>query len=677
MDYSEKEGQIKHESHDHPLAFVEDQTDQNKSVVCSGCREVVSGPYFSCVKCRYHLHKKCAEAPALISSHPFHRGHSPVLLRRTNSRSFKWYGCYICNEKRNMFVYRCLDCQFQIDIICALASFNIIPETYPTFNQYPHHHPLIFIETHHDELKRACCSWCQEPLEDSIYICIGCKFYLHKKCVNLPVEINNHPCHRKHPLTLSFDENYHYCKLCQQNNIGYFYSCSLCKFDIDIQCVWQNPIIEDKSCHEHPFTLFWRQDSFICNACGVKGNYVSYICSVCHLQVHKNCTTLPHTIKLTRHNHPLLHHYSLQQKQLEKRLCGLCLDEVEIEHGSYCCLQGDCKYIVHVNCVVENYVFYYIIDRLNPDEEPNASSSLLLDNSTSSSITRVIEKNELGEAIKIRHLFHEHDLILENKLNENDDIRCDGCMLSISTSFYYCSQCNFLVHKACAESSREKYNWFHLFSTTLTSYPVFRCSACLRLCSGFCYESSVMLFYLCLRCAAVTDTLNHHAHKHLLYFDLNFEGLCNACGGRVRSGAYRCKDCNFAVDFGCITLPHEARHKCDEHLLKLSYQEEIVDAEQNYCDICEEERNPNHWFYHCAACDSYAHPTCVFGKYSFIKVGATFTYEDIHPHALTTVQKTYDYPRCFKCGMPCRDSALECAECNYIVHWKCIDVIEN
>lgn len=195
--------------------------------------------------------------------------------------------------------------------------------------------------------------------------------------------------------------------------------------------------------------------------------------------------------------------------------------------------------------------------------------------------------------------------------------------------------CNFLLHKACAELPRNKYHWVHLFSTTLFFYDIFECSTCFRLCSGFFYEIDERYFSLCLRCAALSDTLKCEAHQHLLSFDLEFRGQCNACGDNGARGAYRCKRCDFAVDFKSITLPHAAaRYKYDEHPLKLSSHEEIVDAEEHYCDVCEEERNPNHWFYHCAVCDTSAHPTCVHGKYPFMKRGRTRVFDNNsqHPH---------------------------------------------
>ncbi|XP_017984439.1 PREDICTED: uncharacterized protein LOC18586743 [Theobroma cacao] len=314
---------------------------------------------------------------------------------------------------------------------------------------------------------------------------------------------------------------------------------------------------------------------------------------------------------------------------------------------------------------------YYIIDQVN-DEDEESSEKL----ATNSSITCVIEMNQHEEATKIKHFRHDHVLTLGNKIKEDDDKHCDACMLSISTPFYYCSQCDFLLHKTCAELPRKKHHWFHQSLTTLDSGVFFKCAQCNRFCSGFVYKSDKeSRSKFCLRCARISHTLICQGHEHFLFFDFKFKGQCSACGATCKNGVYRCKDCStFALDFACITLPQAIRCKCDKHFLKLTFHDDNDDPEEYYCDICEEKREPNHWFYHCTVCDNSAHPKCVLGKYPFmkIKIGVTFP-DDYHPHdhPLVFVKKSYD--TCSICGHPCQDVALECKLCtpNYTFHCNC------
>ncbi|XP_022764318.1 uncharacterized protein LOC111309552 [Durio zibethinus] len=663
MEKDQKERErIEHFSHEHSLVLNEEQSDESKEACCRACLEPLLGPIFSCAECEFHLHKKCAQAPLEITNSPFHCKQSALTLEA------KGPFCDLCKDNRTMFYYCCSLCPVSLDIKCALLLHNI-DQNFRELKYVAHEHPLTFIENPNDELKRADCYWCQKPLVDSFYACLDCRFYLHKKCAQLPTQLN-HPWHRKH--TLYIEDAYLVCKVCQREHWSLFYRCLPCKLDIDIECVLSKTwfIVEYKNHHEHSFTLLLRDlgDIFVCDACGTEANYVPYICSTCHIVIHEKCISLPRIIKTTRHHHCIMHNYFFQKKELEKKDCGICLSEVKAEYGSYNCLKQDCNYVAHVNCALDSEM-YEIIDQVN-DQDEESSENL----ATNSSITCVLERNEHGEATKIKHFSHEHDLILGNKLKEDDDRHCDGCMLSISTLFYYCSQCEFFLHKTCAELPRKKHHWFHRSLTTLNSVDFFRCNRCNRLCSGFFYKSGRANF--CLRCARISHTLGltSQGHMHSLFFDFKFSGKCNACGATCYDGAYKCKDCTFALDFACITLPQEIRHKCDKHFLKLTYLDENDDPEQHYCDICEKRRDPTHWFYHCEICDNSAHSRCVLGKYPFmrIKIGSTFPYDDHpHRHPLIFVKKIYE--TCSFCGKPFQGVALQCTDstCNYVIHYDC------
>ncbi|OMP12769.1 DC1 domain-containing protein [Corchorus olitorius] len=325
-----------------------------------------------------------------------------------------------------------------------------------------------------------------------------------------------------------------------------------------------------------------------------------------------------------------------------KLYCRVCYDEVKTEHGSYSCLKQHCDYVVHVKCATRSSYNYEVID-------PNEIEDLLKDKPVESCITCVIERNESGEAIKIKHLFHEHELMLmEDKIKEEDvdhyHKQCDGCTKSISTSFYYCSQshCNFLLDKSCAELSRTWDGWVYAYDFTLKSDGIFKCDACGQQCSGFLYKYYEEDLILCLGCAKIPDTFEYPGHEHFLFYDMQntWVGNCTACGGRVKH-FYECKHYDVALDYKCMTLPHATRHKCDKHLLQLTYRDESDDPIQHHCDICEEVRDPNLWFYHCSICDNSVHPRCVLGAYPHIKIGSMYKDEDYHPHPLTFVQKIY------------------------------------
>ncbi|PPD68444.1 hypothetical protein GOBAR_DD34684 [Gossypium barbadense] len=383
--------------------------------------------------------------------------------------------------------------------------------------------------------------------------------------------------------------------------------------------------------------------------------------------VHKKCISLPRIIKSRWHRHRVSHTYFLHKEHFERLDCIMCHNEVNTEYGSYYC--ADCNVILHVNCATRDPFLFYVVSPENEDEKP-------LDIHLSS-ITNVIERNDAGEATIIEHFKHNHYLTLSDNIREYGDKFCDGCMLLISDSFYYCSECGFFLHKACAELPKMKPIWHHgcqLANLALTSDNIFRCELCDFLSNGLAYKCRVCGGHVCLRCQALPpDALSCPGHEHPLLFYYDFDGQCCACGVH-KMRAFSCKDCDYSVEPLCMLLPTRVSHKCDEHLLALTYHDINDYSKHHYCDICERERDPKRWFYHCTTCDTSAHVKCVLGEYPFIKTGSIYKEGD-HLHPLTFVKKIKHYPACTKCGEPCEELALECAEaeCNYLVHWKCMN----
>ncbi|KAL4352133.1 hypothetical protein GQ457_06G024410 [Hibiscus cannabinus] len=286
----------------------------------------------------------------------------------------------------------------------------------------------------------------------------------------------------------------------------------------------------------------------------------------------------------------------------------------------------------------------------NEFEEPD----LLSDESTSS-IIRVIKEIKVGEdviAAEIEHVSHEHNLIFSDEVKDNK--YCNGCVLPILSSFYYCSQCDFFLHKACAELRRMRRLWFDTTVFSLVTDDFFGYKFCRHMCSGFSYkideDNDCDYTNMCLRCASIPHNFTYHADEsHFLFFVGKYRGNCNACGKDLpRERTFICKDCMFGLDWNCVGLPRTAWHKCDQHSLTLAYQDCDDYPLRQYCDICEGRRDPQRWFYSCETCDKVMHIICVLGRFPFIKPGTIYTIED-HPHPLVFVKKNYYYPECFLC----------------------------
>ncbi|MBA0635675.1 hypothetical protein Godav_025427 [Gossypium davidsonii] len=339
----------------------------------------------------------------------------------------------------------------------------------------------------------------------------------------------------------------------------------------------------------------------------------------------------------------------------------MCNDEVSTDYGSYYC--SECDVIFHVKCAMKNRNSYEIVE--NEDKE----------SADVSSITKVLEWNDAGEATVIEHITHIHHLTLSDRVGKYDNKCCDGCLLPISDSFYYCTQCDFFLHKVCVELPKVKQVWHHpcQSSLVLTSNEAFQCLECGYLSRAFAYICEECEQRICLRCIIALTPGAHTCvgHKHPVFLYTENIGVCVACGCNC-NGLLRCKDCDFSLDHKCFSLPITSQHKSDEHLLSLTYHDDNSYSESYFCDVCEERRDPNLWFYHCAICDTSAHVDCVLGRHPFVKLGSILEpSEELHEHPFTVVKKIYYYPNCSECGKPCLDLALECTVCNIIMHAEC------
>ncbi|XP_016715892.1 uncharacterized protein [Gossypium hirsutum] len=297
---------------------------------------------------------------------------------------------------------------------------------------------------------------------------------------------------------------------------------------------------------------------------------------------------------------------------------------------------------------------------------------------------------------KLQELNHiatkDPSVFLEDGNEELENAVCFGCWLPLGESRYFSVACGFNLHIKCAELPHEINHPFHKEHPLVLQFNIKRFSC--KICGetrhrGFLYCCSACTFALHIKCAEQPTLCNfflhkacaksprkkhlwtkHPGHQHPILYNRNQHGRCNGCGETWRS-QFSCKHCHFNLDFDCSRLPLSTRHKRHEHPPALTYHEGNDYPKYHYCDLCEKERDPNLWFYHCAICEFSAHPNCVLAIYLFIKPGSMYKGKD-HPHPLTFVWKPYRYIVCGKCSEPCEALVLECAEptCNYVVHWK-------
>ncbi|KAF5445334.1 hypothetical protein F2P56_034393 [Juglans regia] len=517
------------------------------------------------------------------------------------------------------------------------------------------------------------------------YNCSHCEFNLCIKCSSLPLtkEAEVH----EHSLTLMLKLFKFSCDRCAKEGNGMFYFCAPCSFVVHPDCTSlpsiEQPLTLETEIHDHPLTLLQKSFTFTCNACGRGGSSMFYFCNMCSFVAHSGCTSLPLVVKVIRHKHPLNLTYSFPATQSSRVVCKLCVDTVNTNYAIYYC--SSCDFVAHPHCATSKEDRDETFMQNFEDREFSESSKTILEYEdigideyigSSTFIVKMIkvEVDGIEIATKIKYFSHEHDLELIDKHGINE--KCDGCVRSIFPPFYTCAQCGFFLHKSCVELSRKIRHPLHQHPLMLLPrsphiQSFFVCNACHHICNGFLYHCGRCDFHLDVQCSLIPYMFKHACHEHqLILSTLSYYRKCSCCNSS-QGYKFRCADCDFIVDFKCLTLPYTIRYREHEHPFTLCYTPEDESGEY-FCDICEEKRDPKRWFYYCADCLYPTHPKCIHGNLLNVKFEKACTF-DIHQHPLTLVPKIEHEPLCKKCGKACTNPlSYECVKCNFNFHAYCL-----
>ncbi|GLU00053.1 hypothetical protein SLE2022_174470 [Rubroshorea leprosula] len=236
-----------------------------------------------------------------------------------------------------------------------------------------HEHPLHYFEEWSNDVHGQtrgvnCSSGCAQPISTQFYACIDCKFFLHKSCSELPLNIT-HPFHDNHPLTLLAKAPASVsCDFCGNLVNGFVYHCSSCRFKLHIICAFLPQFLTGnfpKRDHhfsdvdEHP--LFFIQEDLIssnkvelysrCFVCpeSLFGSSF-YYCPECQFFLHKSCEfeELPSEINHSLHDKHALHLIKRDPRQSNRRACKFCLNDTK--GYRYRC--SPCKFQLHTRCAL-------------------------------------------------------------------------------------------------------------------------------------------------------------------------------------------------------------------------------------------------------------------------------------------------------------------------------------
>ncbi|XP_010514454.1 PREDICTED: uncharacterized protein LOC104790404 [Camelina sativa] len=587
------------QGHDHSLSVVYN----SEGLECDAC-DLSFREGYSCNICKFTIHRKCAFVFKRQETfeHPSHVGHRLQLLT-TGTLDHTDPKCHICDKNTKRLHYHCSICKLSLDVDCMVDAMCARAHLIMPW----HHHPLLMV----DFGLTMRCDVCLTR-HGYGYFCPRCRLVVHDGCVSVfnSLEIT-HPSHVRHPLKLLTHGAPHYtdpeCHICGKDTENLLYHCDMCKFNLDLSCVIEKkpPVaLSNLKVHEHTLTLMPRLISFVCDACGEKGDRSPYVCNQCDYMIfHQDCAHLPRVIHVNHHDHRVLYKYPLGPGEWK---CGVCWEEIDWSYGAYSCSLCP-NYALHSRCAIRKDVW----DGKELDGVPEEIED--------------IRPFKLNDDNTITYFAHEHDMHLLNKdgIALDESILCGACVRPIgSNTFYNCSDCSLVFHETCANLPQKKRHFLNPRPLSLHPYTKEKCDACLQICcEGFMYIDRAQRFDLV--CCSITVPFIHGSHPHpLLYLKLQYGHLktCQSCGINEKGVVLGCIRCNYYLDFRCATLPLMVKlPRYDDHPLTLCFGEKA--SGKYWCDICERETNPKTWFYTCKHCRVTLHVLCVLGDIRYAKAG--------------------------------------------------------
>ncbi|PKI49173.1 hypothetical protein CRG98_030451 [Punica granatum] len=397
-----------------------------------------------------------------------------------------------------------------------------------------------------------------------------------------------HPSHEHGLVLREFSENLgisfkcHICCLCVE---GPAYHCVNCRFflhklcaellpEIQHPCHPQHPLILSHPRSRNPPTLYWSSVDLL-RCCGCHFSISEYDtapiygCDGCELALHVGCAaaTLPppkdeheqeeEKIQHFSHEHPLTSFHVNGPNQIDCRAC-----DQKISGPIYGC--RSCIFMLH---------------------EPCAS---------------------LPQQI-LQHPYHpQHPLTLRADFEKFPE--CKACKRQ-SWFAYHCNECDYNLHAMVVTSCSMRHVLNYLVNwNTLSTHSI---------CSFF-FLNQWMDPFLAMpvlnKLRDITFTVRHRHEHNLTYFGKTGHLLCDLCYNDCSIDLYRCVPCNYNIHCSCTPLPPSVKHELHIHPMVL--RDRVVDEfyDDQYCDLCETTRNPEHGVYYCDECRCAAHIDCVIPK---------------------------------------------------------------
>ncbi|KAJ0570256.1 putative chromatin regulator PHD family [Helianthus annuus] len=246
--------------------------------------------------------------------------------------------------------------------------------------------------------------------------------------------------------------------------------------------------------------------------------------------------------------------------------------------------------------------------------------------------------------------------------------------------YYSCKDCDYFLHKFCAElpttlqdhplhpghnltlSERFQFHDPDGFKDSVTNDRVWDCAICKMVRERFYnYHCSICNFTMDIICSTITEQkMDHPSHPHqLLRCFSRIISSCHACGNEHSGTFYHCTTCSwFKIHLDCALLPtklliqqYTNESFSHEHLLTLAYSFPHVEKKAKFypsCRVCGVAFNSYKWHYRCTKCQYYVHVQCATSMseaFMSILMRAGFG-------KTTKNFKDEDHPNLIKCPFP-------------------------
>ncbi|XP_040945351.1 uncharacterized protein [Gossypium hirsutum] len=286
--------------------------------------------------------------------------------------------------------------------------------------------------------------------------------------------------------------------------------------------------------------------------------------------------------------------------------------------------------------------------------------------------------------MEIQHFSHHHPLVfIQSHSVASKAALCLVCEKPVEGWSYGCNQCEFYLHKGCAELdlAPKIQNHFHP-KHPLTLQPksrcswIGKCSLCGKKFGEFVYHCNDCNFHLHINCtllqSSIAANFPNSLHPHPLHVIQNHnkeaEPDCLGCRKPISGPFYHCSDCTYPTFFNlhkeCAELLLEINHPYDrKHPLTLLPQPP-THPQKCSCSSCIIQWKG--FVYSCSLCNF------DLSLDDFLFSPPTITVAS-HEHPWMLVSRKMWFV-CDFCGTDRDHSPYFCATCHLLVHKNCISL---